>query len=116
MRNSISNAVDIRTAIRQRAREEGFEAVGFAAARAPDGAAQGLAEFLAAGHHGDMAWMATTAERRSRPETLWTEAKIIITLGVNYAPADDPLHALERKERGVVSVYAQGRDYHDVLK
>ena len=116
MRNSISNAVDIRTAIRQRAREEGFEAVGFAAARAPDGAAQGLAEFLAAGHHGDMAWMATTAERRSRPETLWTEAKSIITLGVNYAPADDPLHALERKERGVVSVYAQGRDYHDVLK
>jgi len=75
-----------------------------------------LAEFLAAGHHGDMAWMATTAERRSRPEKLWSEAKTIITLGANYAPADDPLPALERKERGVVSVYAQGRDYHDVLK
>jgi len=63
-----------------------------------------------------MAWMATTAERRSRPENLWNEAKTIITLGANYAPADDPLPALERKERGVVSVYAQGRDYHDVLK
>ena len=116
MRNSISSDIDLRTAIRERAREEGFEAVGFATARAPEGAAQGLAEFLAAGHHGDMAWMATTAERRSRPENLWSEAKSIITLGVNYAPSDDPLTALARKERGVVSVYAQGRDYHDVLK
>jgi epoxyqueuosine reductase len=116
MRNSISKTGDLRVAIRERAREGGFEAVGFAAARAPDGAAEGLAEFLAAGHHGDMAWMATTAERRSRPENLWTEAKSIITLGANYAPAEDPLPALERKERGVVSVYAQGRDYHDVLK
>ena len=116
MRNSTSSNTDLRAAIRERAREEGFEAVGFAAARAPEGAPEGLAEFLAAGHHGDMAWMATTAERRARPETLWPEAKSIITLGANYAPADDPLPALERKERGVVSVYAQGRDYHDVLK
>jgi len=116
MRNSTSSAGDLRAAIRERAGREGFEAVGFAFARAPDGAPEGLAEFLAAGHHGDMAWMATTAERRSRPEKLWSEAKTIITLGANYAPADDPLPALERKERGVVSVYAQGRDYHDVLK
>jgi epoxyqueuosine reductase len=116
MRNSTSRAADLREAIRERARAEGFEAVGFAVARAPVGAPEGLAEFLAAGHHGDMAWMATTAERRSRPENLWSEAKSVITLGANYAPADDPLLALERKERGVVSVYAQGRDYHDVLK
>src|SRR5262245_33779632 len=116
MRNSTSSAIDLRAAIRERAQAEGFEAVGFAAARAAEGAPEGLAEFLAAGHHGDMAWMATTAERRSRPESLWSEAKSIVTLGANYAPADDPLPALERKERGVVSVYAQGRDYHDVLK
>jgi epoxyqueuosine reductase len=116
MRNSISSDIDLRAAIRERARGEGFEAVGFAAARAPEGAPERLAEFLAAGHHGDMAWMATTAERRARPEILWPEAKSIITLGANYAPAEDPLPALERKERGVVSVYAQGRDYHDVLK
>ncbi len=63
-----------------------------------------------------MAWMETTAERRSDPANLWSEAKSIITLGANYAPADDPLPALERRERGVVSVYAQGSDYHDVLK
>ena len=116
MRNSTSSPGDLRAAIRERAAHEGFEAVGFAPAHAPEGAPEGLKEFLAAGHHGDMAWMATTAERRSRPENLWREAKTIITLGANYAPADDPLPALERKERGVVSVYAQGRDYHDVLK
>jgi len=105
-----------RSAIRERANAEGFEAVGFAAALAPEGAAEGLGAFLAAGHHGDMAWMETTAERRSDPANLWSEAKSIITLGANYAPADDPLPALERRERGVVSVYAQGSDYHDVLK
>ena len=116
MRNSTSSGGDLRAAIRERAAAEGFEAVGFAPAHAPEGAPEGLKAFLAAGHHGDMAWMATTAERRSRPENLWNEAKTIITLGANYAPADDPLPALERKERGVVSVYAQGRDYHDVLK
>jgi len=109
-------AADPRSAIRERAKAEGFEAVGFAAAGAPEGAPEGLAGFLAAGHHGDMAWMANTAERRSRPDVLWSEAKSIITLAANYGPASDPLPALERRERGVVSVYAQGQDYHDVLK
>jgi epoxyqueuosine reductase len=109
-------AADPRSAIRERANAEGFEAVGFAAASAPEGAPEGLAGFLAAGHHGDMAWMANTAERRSRPDVLWSEAKSIITLAANYGPAADPLPALERRERGVVSVYAQGQDYHDVLK
>ena len=109
-------AADPRSAIRERAKAEGFEAVGFAAAGAPEGAPEGLAGFLAAGHHGDMAWMANTAERRSRPDVLWSEAKSIITLAANYGPAADPLPSLERRERGVVSVYAQGQDYHDVLK
>ena len=120
MRSSTSKRAagppDPRAAIRERAKQEGFEAAGFAAARAPEGAREGLAAFLAADHHGDMAWMATTAERRSDPLNLWSEAKSIITLGANYAPAEDPMPALERRERGVVSVYAQGQDYHDVLK
>ena len=109
-------APDPRSAIRERANAEGFEAVGFSGARAPEGASAGLTAFLAAGHHGDMGWMEATAERRSDPATLWSEAKSIITLGANYAPAADPRPALERRERGVVSVYAQGQDYHDVLK
>jgi epoxyqueuosine reductase len=107
---------DSRAAIRERAKAEGFEAVGFAAAQKPDGAHEGLAAFLARGHHGDMAWMATTEARRSDPLKLWSEAKSIITLGANYAVADDPLAALTRRERAVVSIYARGDDYHDVLK
>jgi epoxyqueuosine reductase len=109
-------ATDPRDAIRERARAEGFEAVGFAAAKAPEGARDGLSAFLARGHHGDMAWMETTAARRGDPLKLWSEANSIITLGANYAPAGDPLDGLAERERGVISVYAQGADYHDVLK
>jgi epoxyqueuosine reductase len=107
---------EIREAIRARAVQEGFDTVGFARAVRPEGAAEGLVEYLARGHHGDMAWMQTTSERRSDPRALWPDANSIITLGVNYAPRHDPLQALLRPERGVVSVYAQGADYHDVLK
>src|SRR5882757_2819752 len=106
----------VREAIRARSVQEGFDAVGFARADGPEGAAERLNEYLARGHHGDMAWMQTNAERRSDPRALWPEAKSIVTLGVNYAPLSDPLQALTRRERGTVSVYAQGSDYHDVLK
>jgi epoxyqueuosine reductase len=120
MRSSISKTVnppaDLRDAIRARAHEEGFDTVGFARAEEPNGASQGLAEYLALNFHGDMGWMEATAARRSDPQALWPEAKNIVTLGVNYAPETDPLEALARRERGVVSVYAQGADYHDVLK
>ena len=107
---------DLRERIRARARAEGFDAVGFTVAKAPRAAAENLGAYLKAGHHGDMAWMEATAERRADPEKLWSAAKSIVTLGVSYTPAEDPLAALERRERGVVSVYAQGADYHDVLK
>ena len=72
--------------------------------------------FWRAGHHGDMAWMERTAERRADPQALWPDAKSVITLGVNYAPAADPLAGCSARERGVISVYAQGADYHDVVK
>src|SRR5258706_14005207 len=120
MPSSISEAASrvgsARDAIRKRALEEGFDAVGIAGAHSPEGAAEGLAGFLEQAHHGDMGWMETTSERRADPKQLWSEAKSIITLGVNYAPAENPLAALARRERGVISVYAQGADYHDVLK
>ena len=117
MRSSTSNAAgDPRAAIRARALGEGFETVGFTAAMAPEGAEAGLQAFLERSHHGDMTWLATTAERRGDPLKLWSEAKSIVTVGVNYSPTDDPLEALKRRERGVISVYAQGADYHDVLK
>jgi len=120
MPSSISDtaerATGLRETIRGRARAEGFDAVGFARAEAPQGAAEGLNDFLAQGHHGDMDWMQRTHARRGDPKSLWPEAESIINLGVNYAPAGDPLAALSHHERGAISVYALGADYHDVLK
>ena len=110
MRSSISEN------IRARAREEGFDAIGIARAAAPAGAGEGLSAYLERRHHGDMAWMETTHERRADPTKLWPEAKSVIALGVSYAPAGDPMENLSRRERGVISCYAQGDDYHDVIK
>lgn len=87
-----------------------------APAEAPPHARARLDAWLTEGHHGSMDWMAANAERRADPKTLWPEARSIVVLGVNYGPADDPLIALEAKDRGAISVYARGRDYHDVIK
>jgi epoxyqueuosine reductase len=75
-----------------------------------------LRQFVEAGLHGDMSWLADTAARRSHPEALWTEARSAILLGLSYAPEHDPLAVLNEPARGAVSVYAQGLDYHDLLK
>jgi epoxyqueuosine reductase len=73
-----------------------------------------LEQFLADGAHGDMAWMAS--ERRGDPRALWPQVRSIIMVGMNYGGTDDPLAILRRRERGAISVYAQGDDYHDVIK
>jgi epoxyqueuosine reductase len=110
MPNSISDA------IRARAIAEGFDTVRFAQAAAPPGAAERLATFLGESRHGTMDWMERNAERRADPGVLWPDAKSIIVLGANYGPGHDPLAVLSQKELGAISVYAQGSDYHDVLK
>jgi epoxyqueuosine reductase len=50
------------------------------------------------------------------PRVLWPAARSVVMLGVNYAPETDPMALLARRERGIVSAYAQRRDYHDVIK
>ena len=107
---------NIREAIRDRALALGFDAVGFAAAHLDDEARKDLREFVARGYHGDMGWLADTAERRGDPQALWPEARTVVVLGVNYAPEGDPLALAADPEAGAVSVYARGRDYHDTLK
>jgi epoxyqueuosine reductase len=102
--------------IRDRALSLGFDAVAFAPAELGKESRAALSDFLANGFHGDMGWLADRAAQRSSPKTLWQEAKTIIAVGINYGPSGDPLHILEKPERGAISVYAQGRDYHDVLK
>jgi epoxyqueuosine reductase len=79
-------------------------------------AREGLAEFLAHGFQGDMEWLAAGWQRRSDPQTLWPNVRSIIMLGVNYGPDHDPTAILARPERGAISVYAKGDDYHDVIK
>ena len=102
--------------IRDKALALGFDAVGFCRAELGPEARARLAAFLAAGQHGDMGWLADRAEQRSHPRALWPEAVSVIALGLSYAPEDDPLETLSRPDRGGISAYARGRDYHDVVK
>lgn len=114
MPNSTSEAT--REAIRELSRAEGFDVVRFTHAESPALAAGRLEEFLALGRHGTMGWMARNAERRADPKTLWPQAKSIVVLGANYGPASDPRALQDKRNCGAISVYAQGADYHDVLK
>ncbi len=75
-----------------------------------------LERFLADGAHGDMVWMAATAERRASPNALWPDVRSVIMLGMNYGPDEDPLAILTRKYRAAISTYAKGDDYHELIK
>jgi epoxyqueuosine reductase len=109
-------SAEIRDAIRAQALAMGFDAVGFAEARLAEEARDNLGEFVLRGYHGDMGWLADTATRRGDPQALWPEARTVFVLGVNYGSEDDPLTAGSDHERGEISVYARGRDYHDTIK
>jgi epoxyqueuosine reductase len=76
----------------------------------------GLSRFLGEGHYGDMEWMAARPERRSDPRVMWPDVHTVIMLGVNYGPDRDPMAVLRTPDRGAISVYAQGDDYHDIIK
>ncbi len=94
----------------------GFAACGVTAAAEDPQRAARLEQWLGEGNHGSMEWMETRAAHRRSPQGLWPEANSVIALGMSYAPANDPLALEAAPERGRISVYAQGRDYHDVLK
>jgi len=115
MPSSISSS-DPKTTIRARALAEGFDVVRFARATAPDHAPDRLGAFLADGRHGTMDWLARDAARRAHPDMLWPDARSVIVLGLNYGPGRDPMAILARRDAGAISVYAQGDDYHDVIK
>ena len=99
-----------------RALGEGFAACGFASAGEDPLRAARLEQWLGEGHHGSMEWMAARLDHRRSPQGLWPEAKSVIALGMSYAPAHDPLALEGSPEHARISVYAQGRDYHDVVK
>ena len=107
---------DLSHRIAEAAHGLGFVVCGFTSAGENPLRSARLEQWLGEGHHGSMAWMATRLEHRRSPQGLWPEAKSVIALGMSYAPAHDPL-ALEAAPRHArISVYAQGKDYHDVVK
>lgn len=108
--------VSIRTQLEAQARAEGFAKLGICA---PDGAPQTasrLREWLAAGYQGQMGWMAEREAWRGSAAALWPEARSVIMLAEVYTPDSNPMDVLAQRDRGAVSVYAQGRDYHDLVK
>lgn len=106
----------IREEIRDEARTMGFDAVGFTRADADPRDRAALARFVGAGYHGEMAWMDRDDGRRGDPKALMPGAKAIVVLGMNYGPGSDPSAILSHRERGAISVYARGKDYHDIVK
>ncbi|ESY67980.1 MULTISPECIES: tRNA epoxyqueuosine(34) reductase QueG [Mesorhizobium] len=116
MRTSTSDAAKLRALIDAEARRAGFDAVAVTSPDAIPLAPSRLAEFVADGFHGSMDWIAETLARRSEPSTLWPEVRSIIVLAMNYGPDHDPRDLLARRDRGAISVYAQNRDYHEVMK
>ncbi|MBI5939100.1 MAG: tRNA epoxyqueuosine(34) reductase QueG [Caulobacterales bacterium] len=105
-----------KTAIRKGALGLGFDVCGFASATDAWPAGGRLETFVTEGLHGTMGWMADTLPRRAHPTGMWPAARSAIVLGINYGPDGDPLEALKTRSSGIISVYAQGDDYHELIK
>jgi epoxyqueuosine reductase len=111
-----ADPVGLRAGLAAEAERLGFASFGIAPADAAPKAGERLRQWLADGCHGDMLWMAETADRRASPKGLWPDVRSVVMLGTSYAPALDPLRHAEHPDTGVISVYALGSDYHDVIK
>jgi epoxyqueuosine reductase len=107
---------DPRLLIQARAASLGFDACGFASAADPWPAGARLHAFVAEGLHGTMDWLEETAPRRDHPTSLWPEARTAVVLGLNYGPDRDPMEGLARRSNGLISAYARGDDYHELIK
>ncbi|WP_010183271.1 tRNA epoxyqueuosine(34) reductase QueG [Sphingomonas sp. PAMC 26605] len=110
------DALPLEQRLAAKAREFGFVACGVAAADAAPKTAERLQQWLREGLHGGMIWMEERAHHRESPAGLWPEVKSVIALGMSYAPATDPLALADEGGVGRISTYAQGGDYHDVVK
>ena len=106
----------LRRWLEEAARAEGFVSVHVTRAELAGDVAANLSAFLAAGRQGDMEWLAETAARRAQPTAMWPGARSALVLTMNYGPDHDPMDNLAARSHGNVSVYARGRDYHDVIK
>ncbi len=108
--------MDLKHKLQAQAQAEGFARMGICRPDATPQTAERLRAFLEAGHHGQMGWMAEREEWRGSAAALWPEARSVIMLAEVYTPEGNPMAGLAQPDRGVVSVYAQGKDYHDLVK
>ena len=106
----------MKTALVDRALAEGFDRARVTTPDAIPKAGARLRQFLTLGRHGDMDWMATGEDRRGDPAAMWPEARSVLMVAMTYGPERDPLQDLSRRDRGLISCYARGDDYHDVMK
>tara|TARA_R110000787_G_scaffold71794_9_gene159930 strand:- start:15620 stop:16759 length:1140 start_codon:yes stop_codon:yes gene_type:complete len=104
------------TFLKDTARSIGFDSVRITRADEPWAAGERLEVFVADGRHGQMEWMETTLERRKAPTAMWAGAKSAVVVALNYGPGIDPMELLAERSVGNISVYARGRDYHDLVK
>jgi len=109
-------ALKLKRFLIEEAKAVGFDAVAFTGPDSIPQAPQRLRQYIADGHHADMLWMEETEERRGNPSVLWPEVRSIMVLAMNYGPDSNPLEILKHKDRAAISVYAQNRDYHDIIK
>ena len=98
------------------AKAVGFAGMGICAPDAVPEAAGRLRAFLADGRQGQMHWLAEREAWRGSAAALWPQARSVIMLAETYTPDSDPLAVLGLRDRAAVSVYAQGKDYHDLVK
>ncbi|WP_395622206.1 tRNA epoxyqueuosine(34) reductase QueG [Sphingomonas daechungensis] len=114
--SAVDKSQTLKEAIRAEAERLGFAACGFTRADAADSAGLDIRKWIEAGNHGTMGWMETRADHRVSPKAMWPDARSAIALGMSYAPASDPMALENETERGRISVYAQGGDYHKTVK
>jgi epoxyqueuosine reductase len=113
---NIADSSGIKSSLLEQARAAGFDAIGITRPDAAAASAEHFREFLQLGRQGDMDWLAQKADRRTDPSALWPGVQSLIMLGMNYGPGENPLEKLRLRGHGNISCYAQGRDYHDLIK
>jgi len=110
------SAEQLEQQLKSQAHALGFAHCGIASLAGAWGHGEDLKRFVDLGLHGEMGWMAETADRRSHPQNMWPEARSAIVLALDYPPPENPLRLLEQTNKGVISAYAQNFDYHDIIK
>lgn len=112
----LSDPTELKAKLVEAARQHGFDIVGVTKPDAVPEAKARFEQFIANGQHGDMLWLANRPERRVDPKILWPDVRSVLMIGMNYGPEQDPLPGLEHRDQATISVYAQGDDYHEIIK